>query len=583
MSVEATVQDGNGIYTLRNGITINGGKVTATGKNYGILSLGGDVVIKDGTVTVAGKNGIQGKPNVTIEGGTVEATGAGDHASVIYAYESVSITGCTVEAIGTGEGSTGIAAADGSMTIKDATVTATGASYGLRPKKGASFTDSSATVTGQTGIYSSDGAVSVNGGEVVIAGTGETGTGISAPYGTTIEEGSKVTVVGASCAVYSSPLTNKLAGLGWTNVEGTAGKADIAIGDHLNPAYKKVQFPAPIAEVTKAPTAKDLTYSGSAQELVNAGTATGGTMQYVIGTDATTAPTTGWEEAVPKGTEAGTYHVWYKAAGDVSHSDSESKCVDAAIAAVIPVESVTLDKTSATLNVGENLLLKATVKPEDATGADVNWDSSDLSIAEVDGAGIVTAVAPGTATITATAGGKSAACAVTVVAPAPNPQPEPQPQPEPAADGVEMHRLYNPYTGEHFYTGDASERDTLVPLGWVYEGVGWTAPSESGDPVYRLYNPYAGDHHYTTSAEERDALVLLGWVDEGTGWLSAGEGGVPLYRQYNPYAETGTHNYTADIGENDVLVSVGWIAEGIGWYGVAPAAAEGTALTAASL
>ena len=36
--------------------------------------------------------------------------------------------------------------------------------------------------------------------------------------------------------------------------------------------------------VTKAPEAKTLTYNGSAQELVTAGTATGGTMQYALGT-----------------------------------------------------------------------------------------------------------------------------------------------------------------------------------------------------------------------------------------------------------------------------------------------------------
>ena len=51
-----------------------------------------------------------------------------------------------------------------------------------------------------------------------------------------------------------------------------------------------------------------------------------------------------------------------------------------------------------------------------------------------------------------------------------------------------MHRLYNPYTGEHFYTADTTERDHLTGLGWRYEGVGWKAPAKSSTPVYRLYN-----------------------------------------------------------------------------------------------
>ena len=58
--------------------------------------------------------------------------------------------------------------------------------------------------------------------------------------------------------------------------------------------------------VTKAPEAKTLTYNGSARELVTAGEATGGTMQYALGTDATTAPTDGWSASIPSKTNAGT-------------------------------------------------------------------------------------------------------------------------------------------------------------------------------------------------------------------------------------------------------------------------------------
>ncbi|MBP3885989.1 MAG: hypothetical protein J6D54_13770 [Olsenella sp.] len=132
-----------------------------------------------------------------------------------------------------------------------------------------------------------------------------------------------------------------------------------------------------------------------------------------------------------------------------------------------------------------------------------------------------------------------------------------------------MYRMYNPYSGEHFYTASADEAQAINSVGWWYEGIGWTAPEEDGAPVYRLYNSYAGDHHYTMSVEERDHLVSVGWSYEGVGWLSADEGGVPLYRQYNPYAAVGTHNYTTSKYENDELVRVGWRAEGIAWYGVA--------------
>ncbi|MDO4403562.1 MAG: hypothetical protein Q4C09_00865 [Atopobiaceae bacterium] len=135
-------------------------------------------------------------------------------------------------------------------------------------------------------------------------------------------------------------------------------------------------------------------------------------------------------------------------------------------------------------------------------------------------------------------------------------------------DSIEMHRLYNPNSGEHFYTASVLERDGLVEVGWNYEGVGWYAPLE-GLPVYRLYNKNGGDHHYTMSIEERDMLIAAGWNDEGIGWQSDLAQAVPLLREYNPNAFSCNHNYTTSKEEHDYLVSLGWKDEGIGWYGVA--------------
>lgn len=137
------------------------------------------------------------------------------------------------------------------------------------------------------------------------------------------------------------------------------------------------------------------------------------------------------------------------------------------------------------------------------------------------------------------------------------------------AHSVIMQRLYNPNSGEHFYTKDVKERDALVYLGWKYEGAGWIAPTASSTPVYRLYNPNAGDHHYTMDVHERTALIQAGWKDEGIGWYSADQKEVALLRQYNPNARSGAHNFTASQTENDALVRAGWKDEGISWYGLA--------------
>ena len=131
-----------------------------------------------------------------------------------------------------------------------------------------------------------------------------------------------------------------------------------------------------------------------------------------------------------------------------------------------------------------------------------------------------------------------------------------------------MHRLYNPNSGEHFYTANDSERDMLVDLGWKFEGEGWTAPAMSDNPVFRLYNANGGEHHYTMDASEKDALIAAGWNDEGIGWYSDDDKAVPLYREYNPNAFANNHNYTADEAEHKNLISLGWNDEGFAWYGL---------------
>lgn len=128
---------------------------------------------------------------------------------------------------------------------------------------------------------------------------------------------------------------------------------------------------------------------------------------------------------------------------------------------------------------------------------------------------------------------------------------------------IPMLRLYNPNSGEHFYTGSKEEKKALVLAGWNYEGIAWHAP-KTGDPVYRLYNENAGDHHYTLSAKERDNLVDLGWKYEGVAWYSD-PNGTPLYRLYNPNAVSGSHHYTMSEKERDSLVDAGWTFEGEGW------------------
>jgi uncharacterized protein YjdB len=81
----------------------------------------------------------------------------------------------------------------------------------------------------------------------------------------------------------------------------------------------------------------------------------------------------------------------------------------------VSVTGISLNKTSALLNLGSTQTLTATVTPSNATNSSINWSSSDPTVATVSN-GIVTGNALGTAVITATTvdGGKTATCNITV-------------------------------------------------------------------------------------------------------------------------------------------------------------------------
>ena len=140
-----------------------------------------------------------------------------------------------------------------------------------------------------------------------------------------------------------------------------------------------------------------------------------------------------------------------------------------------------------------------------------------------------------------------------------------------ADNGQVMWRLYNPNSGEHFYTANGAERNNLISAGWNYEGAGFIASGST--PVYRMYNANVGDHHYTTNSAEKDMLVSVGWQYEGIGWNTESNG-FSVYRLYNPNAVTATHHYTLDEAEKNHLVSIGWKYEGVSFNSLHKIATE---------
>lgn len=153
----------------------------------------------------------------------------------------------------------------------------------------------------------------------------------------------------------------------------------------------------------------------------------------------------------------------------------------------------------------------------------------------------------------------------------PQPAPTPIPEhitPDPLPDAEHVYRLYNPTTGEHFYTASVDEGNNLIDAGWSFEGSAWIAPKESPLPVYRLINE-AGGHIYTPDVDEKRVLVESGWREEGVAFYARPQSelpNIPIYRAYCP--GNGDHIFCANATEYYSLLSVGWNSEGIRFYGM---------------
>jgi uncharacterized protein YjdB len=88
-------------------------------------------------------------------------------------------------------------------------------------------------------------------------------------------------------------------------------------------------------------------------------------------------------------------------------------CTITVISKTIEVSSITLDKSSLSLKIGEEYQLNATIVPSNASEKNVSWTSASSSIATVKD-GLVKGVAAGETEITASCGGKKAVCRVKI-------------------------------------------------------------------------------------------------------------------------------------------------------------------------
>ena len=152
-------------------------------------------------------------------------------------------------------------------------------------------------------------------------------------YGQTLAD-STLTVTGAmKCPLTGAELTGTFA---WKNPDTVPNAGDYEAewiftpdasygGEYVN-VTGKVTVKVSKADLTfTAPTANALTYNGNEQALLTAGTATGGTMLYRLGT------TGEFIASIPTGKDAGSYTVYYKVTGDSNHNDTAEQPITVTI------------------------------------------------------------------------------------------------------------------------------------------------------------------------------------------------------------------------------------------------------------
>jgi len=190
--------------------------------------------------------------------------------------------------------------------------------------------------------------------------------------------------------------------------EGQSGNATITVN---------APAPAPVASVTVALSSGSLTIGQTTQATATMRDASGNVLsgRSVTWTSSNTSVATVSSAGLVTSVAAGSAQITATSEG---RSGSAALTVNAPAPA--PVASVTVSLSSSSLTAG--LTTQATATLRDAagnilTGRAITWSSSNTGVAAVTSAGVVTAVAAGTAQITATSEGRSGSASMSVSAP----------------------------------------------------------------------------------------------------------------------------------------------------------------------
>ena len=414
VDVTATNNVAQGII-LRSGgsstasLTVNGGELTASGSDAGIKYVFGSSGTGDGTptVTVSGNAIVRANGGISDDSSTDIQIGADSNESnggIVF------------------DGKNGTVYGD--VTLQE----------DLTIGEGESLTVPEGSSLNCNGKLTNNGTILASGGTV--SGQLKNGTTVTTPSITGQPQNKKVTAgetaefsvtatAGSETPTYQWQQSTD-SGSNWTDISGatsasyTINSTTISMSGYQYRCVVKsasgVSVISQAATLTVKQSVSPTSYSISAYVApAGAGTVTvngsGTSATVTANSEVALAATandgyrfTGWMENDRQVSTDATYT--FKATGDRTLTAKFEK----------KVTGVTLNTETLELFTGGSATLTATVEPSDAANQNVTWASSDPSVATVDAAGKVTAVAPGTATITVTTadGGFTATCTVTV-------------------------------------------------------------------------------------------------------------------------------------------------------------------------
>ena len=204
-----------------------------------------------------------------------------------------------------------------------------------------------------------------------------------------------------------------------------------------------------------------------------------------------------------------------------------------------PVESVTLDKKTLQMLIGEEAQLTATVSPADATNLKVIWSSTDETVASVSD-GKVSANKAGKAVITATTedGGYTDTCEVTV------------------STAYKLTFMVDDAVYATIFVKEGQVAEKVDPPVSDRKFVGWYYNDQLWNPSSPVYSDMVLVAHFKDEAEEEsgsaldsqpdlnaDSIILVKgqkFVVEGDGWISSDKSVLTVNKKGNVTAKKPT-------------------------------------------